>query len=70
MRNSFSLDRARASCRLPTLAQATASTIPAAAVMSRISSVSPPYCFKGRGNGESGQTSAVAGLADSEWGFV
>src|ERR1035441_8696323 len=45
-----SLDRDRASCKLPTFAQATTSTIPAAAMMSNAARVSPPYSFSGRGN--------------------
>src|SRR5471030_2193112 len=68
VRISFSLDRDRASCKLPTFAQATTSTIPAAAMMSNAARVSPPYSFSGRGNGEPGQTITVAGFAHSERG--
>ncbi len=66
VRSSFWRDLARAICRLATLAQATTSTIPAATIMSRIVSCSPGMSFRGRGNGEPGHTSTVAGLANSE----
>ena len=66
MHSSFWRDAARASCRLATLAQAMTSTIPTATMMSRTAYFNPPLRLMGRGNGEPGQSNAVAGLPQSE----
>ena len=45
MPSSLCRDAARASCRLATFAQAITSTIPTAAIISKIAYSSPPYNF-------------------------
>jgi len=69
MRSSFWRDAARANCRLATLAQAMTSTMPTATMTSRTAYFNPPDNRSGgRGNGDPGQTNAVAGLPHSECG--
>jgi hypothetical protein len=46
-------------------AQVITSTIPTAAIISRLAYSSPPYSFRGHGNGEPGQITAVAALPKS-----